>query len=230
MADALLIGNLGGGTHFHKAQTEYMKRQPFQYMQIANALLQRDLLGRLTPLMIPFLLCNTNTLFRAWSIHNLLVLGERMSYLSEINKREDLKDLRSLLMGLCVGPGMQDDSLNTLYAQWWSCLYMLKWCLSNEIETETRQMKNLMSCRPHKDTTCTKLEADIGCHLNSCYGPRRAARSLRGLSKTSWPQSIFRCGHSMLDLCWKCRPDHSGMGCSKPEIQRLWISSNWGDS
>ena len=45
MADALVIGHLGGGVHFSRAQSEYMKRQPFPYMHIVRAVNERDLLG-----------------------------------------------------------------------------------------------------------------------------------------------------------------------------------------
>ena len=46
MADALLIGSVGGGELWARAQKEYMRRQPRPYMKLVAAVMERDLAGR----------------------------------------------------------------------------------------------------------------------------------------------------------------------------------------
>ena len=46
MADALLIGSVGGGELWARAQREYMRRQPRPYMKLVAAVMERDLAGR----------------------------------------------------------------------------------------------------------------------------------------------------------------------------------------
>lgn len=55
MADALIIGNLGGGLHYSRAQNEYMKREPHPYMQVIRAVSDSNLLGQLLAFLPNFL-------------------------------------------------------------------------------------------------------------------------------------------------------------------------------
>jgi hypothetical protein len=45
MADALLVGSVGGGELWARAQREYMRRQPRPYMKLVAAVMDRDLAG-----------------------------------------------------------------------------------------------------------------------------------------------------------------------------------------
>ena len=45
MADAMVIGILGGGTLLDKARQEYCRRRPRPYMKLVAAIIDRDMLG-----------------------------------------------------------------------------------------------------------------------------------------------------------------------------------------
>jgi hypothetical protein len=45
MADALVIGMMGGGALSQQAQREYMRRHPRPYMKIVHAITENDLLS-----------------------------------------------------------------------------------------------------------------------------------------------------------------------------------------
>lgn len=45
MADALMIGHMGKGSHLVRAQAEYMKQRPHPYLQLVKAVLENNLLS-----------------------------------------------------------------------------------------------------------------------------------------------------------------------------------------
>ena len=45
MADALMIGHMGKGSHLVRAQAEYMRQRPYPYLQLVKAVMENDLLS-----------------------------------------------------------------------------------------------------------------------------------------------------------------------------------------